>query len=82
MCVIPDEKIFCYGNCANGIFSGITFEISFYNGAIDKIKDLKPGYPCLGAGIAYNNNYVYAFGGSDSYGEITHARKYSLNDNC
>ncbi|CAG9322092.1 unnamed protein product [Blepharisma stoltei] len=82
MCAIPDEKVFCYGNCFNGIFSGIAFEISFNYGAIDKIRNLKSGYPCLGAGIAYNNNYIYAFGGSDSDGEIAYARKYSLNDNC
>ncbi|CAG9310903.1 unnamed protein product [Blepharisma stoltei] len=60
MCIIPGNKIFCYGNLLNnGKYTGITFIIdSSY-----RVKQLSRGFPCVSSSAIYYNGQIYTFGG-------------------
>ncbi|CAG9322090.1 unnamed protein product [Blepharisma stoltei] len=76
-CLLPDDKIFCYGNYReDGRYSGIAFIINK-----DYSVDILEAFaPCAHSGCAYFNGYVFVFGGKNSHGDLNIAAKYSLKD--
>jgi len=76
LCQLPDNFIFCFGNVQNNTYSGLTFMMD----DILNLELLSSGTPCIESGLTYYNNFIYAFGGYNRFGEIDLAEKFSIID--
>ncbi|CAG9322093.1 unnamed protein product [Blepharisma stoltei] len=78
MCQLPDEEVFCFGNCYDNNYTGLTFTVHSKNFTV---HTLPKGTPIYKTSTCYYDGCVYAFGG-ERHGSkyINFAEKYNISE--
>ncbi|CAG9328249.1 unnamed protein product [Blepharisma stoltei] len=76
-CLLPNKSVFCFENCINWFYPGLTFILDSSN----NMKIIKSGTPSFGAGSVYLDGCVYIIGAWDSItGTKIYCEKYDLSN--